>query len=94
MILSFFRNLLIARKHSLCIVKSRKSIVLSHYKCARSASRAFKAERCSTELALRCKSCAHNDSNSAKISSLHKYLGGNPKLRPCDSTKLSVSDKS
>ena len=40
MISSFFRNLLIARKHSLCIVKSRESMVQSQYKCARSASRA------------------------------------------------------
>ena len=41
MISSFFRNLLIARKHSLCIAKSRESIVLSQYICARSVSRAF-----------------------------------------------------
>ena len=41
-----------ARKHSLCIVKSRESIVLSQYKCVRSASWASKAVRCSIELAL------------------------------------------
>ena len=28
-----------------------------------------------------------------KCFALHKCLGGNSKLRPCDSTKLSVSDK-
>ena len=92
MISSFFHNLLISRKRSLFIAKSRESIVLSRYKCARSASRAFKAVRCSTEVALRC--CAHSDSNSAKVSSLHKFLGGNSKLRQCDSTKPFASDMS
>ena len=50
MISSFFRNRLIARKHSLCIVKSRESIVLSLYKCARSASRAFNVGQTSQRL--------------------------------------------
>ena len=63
MISLFFQNLLIAQKHSLCIVKSRESIVLSQYKCARLASRAFKAVRYSTELALRCKSFAKTMQN-------------------------------
>ena len=45
MISSFFRYLLIARKHSLCIVKSRKSMALLQYKCTRSASQALKAAR-------------------------------------------------
>ena len=72
-------------------MKSRESIVLSQYKCARLAGRGLKQVRCSTELALECKSCGHNDSNSAKISSLRKYLGGNPKLRPRDSLILIES---
>ena len=45
MISLFVRKLLIARKHSLCIVKSREFIVLSQYKRARSASRAFNIRR-------------------------------------------------
>ena len=92
MISSFFRNRLIARKHSLCIVKSRESMVLFQYNCAWSASRAFKAVRCSIELACDVKAVPTMTQNR-RISSLHKYLDGNPKLRPCDSTKLSVSDK-
>ena len=94
MISSFFHNLLNSQKRFLFIAKSRESIVLSRYKCARSASRAFKAVRCSTEVALRCKSCAHSDLNSAKVSSLHKFLGGNSKLKQRNSTKPFVSDKS
>ena len=48
---SFFGKLLIARKHCLCTVKPRESIVLPQYKCARSVSRVFKAVPCSTEVA-------------------------------------------
>ena len=88
MISSFLGNLLIAQKHSLSIVKSRVCMVLSQYKCARSASWAFKAVRCSTKVALGCRNCVYRDLNLAKISSFHKYRAGNPKLRSCDSKKF------